>query len=244
MKKYLIIGASSTVGIAYLKSLEERSNEEVKVYAHYGFHGEELLELCDAFQHIHMQLVQADMSDSNQVESMLKTVTADGALDYILYLAADKLEYVKLKKLDWSKISHDMEVQVHGLETVGKVCLPDMAKKGYGKVVVMLSECTLGMPPKFMTGYVVVKYAMLGLMKAMAAEYGDKGINVNGISPGMMETKFLSNVDSRIVEMTAQNSVKGRNVKVEETVEAIHFLMSKGSDYINGENLNMTGGNK
>lgn len=243
-KRYLIIGASSDVGIAFLKRLAETAEAGTEVLAHYAYHQEALLELKENLPGLALTLLQADLSKPEQVEAMLGQVNDAGAVDCLVYLAADKLEYQKLKKLDWDKVAYDFEVQVHGLASVCKACLPAMAKKGYGKAVIMLSECTLGMPPKFMSGYVTVKYAMLGLMKAMAAEYADKGLNINGISPGMMETKFLSKVDERLVAMTAAGNVKGRNVSVGETAEAVLFLTSKGSDYMNGVNLNLTGGNR
>lgn len=244
IKKYFIIGASSEVGIACLKRLEERAEAGTEVIAHYASNAKELLELKESFSRLILTPVQADLSNQNQVELMLEQAGKTGPADCLIYLAADKLEYQKLKKLDWEKVAYDFEVQVHGLVRVSRECLPAMAKKGYGKAVIMLSECTLGMPPRFMSGYVTVKYAMLGLMKALAAEYADKGLNINGISPGMMDTKFLSRVDERLIAMAAAANVTGRNVTVEETAETVLFLASSGSDYMNGVNLNVTGGNR
>lgn len=59
----------------------------------------------------------------------------------------------------------------------------------------------------------------------------------------MVETKFLDNIDSRIVEMTALNTVRKRNISIAGVVDAIDFLLSDKSDYINGVNLNLTDGN-
>ena len=95
-----------------------------------------------------------------------------------------------------------------------------------------------------MSRYVTVKYALLGLMKSMAMEYADKGVSVNGISPNMMETQFLEQIDERIVEMNRENSSMKRNVKVEETVAVIQFLLSEGAGYMNGVNLNLSGGDR
>lgn len=69
--------------------------------------------------------------------------------------------------------------------------IPNMAKKKYGRIVFMLTSCTINNPPKYQSSYVTVKYALLGLMKALAVEYADRGITVNGVSPDMMETKFF-----------------------------------------------------
>ena len=91
--------------------------------------------------------------------------------------------------------------------------------------------------------YSIVKHALLGMMKSLAVEYGDKNVNINGLSPNMVETKFLDNIDSRIVEMAALNTIRKRNISISGVVDAIDFLLSDRSDYINGVNLNLTDGN-
>ena len=117
-----------------------------------------------------------------------------------------------------------------------------MAKAGFGRVCVMLSSYVLGTPPKFMSDYVAVKSALLGYVRAAATEYGEKGVCINGISPNMMETKFLQNIDEKIVRMTADSSALGRNIRVEETVGGIAYLLSDEASYVNGINLNLSGG--
>ena len=58
----------------------------------------------------------------------------------------------------------------------------------------------------------------------------------------MMETKFLQNIDEKIVQMTAESSALKRNINVEETVNGITFLLSDEASYVNGTNLNLSGG--
>ena len=78
--------------------------------------------------------------------------------------------------------------------------IPKMSKQNYGKIVFMLSAYLLGIPPKFQSPYITVKYALLGLMRNLASEYAAKGIMVNAVSPDMMETKFLSELPELIKE--------------------------------------------
>lgn len=247
-KVYLITGASSDVGIAFLKKLDtELTNEGRKavVYAHYGFHAERLLQLKEEAGALEVIPIQADLSNAEEVTKLIEAVREQVSCpDYILHLPATKLTYNKMKQFSVSDMEKDMAIQISSLAEIGKAFLPGMAKRKSGKVVVMLSSVTLGMPPKFMSSYVTVKYALLGLMKSMAMEYADKGINVNGISPNMMETQFLEQIDERIVEMNKESCTMKRNVKVEETVAAIAFLFSEGAGYMNGVNLNMSGGDR
>lgn len=247
-KIYLIMGASSDIGIAYIKSLEKqllRDGQTAQVIAHYRAGDTALKMLQNSLKAICLKLVQADLTQFDEVEQMLLCIKEEyGCPDHILHLPASKLVYQKLKKLEWDAVLRDMEIQVHSLAEACRTFLPLMAKQGYGKVVVMLSSATLGMPPKFMSQYVIVKYALLGLMKSMAMEYAEKGININGISPNMVETKFLEQIDDRIIEINRDNCTLKRNVEIEEVLPAIHFLMSEGSDYMNGVNLNLTGGDR
>lgn len=247
-KVYLVIGASSDVGISFLKSLDqklEENDEKATVIAHYATHAEQLLALQKETRALEPVLLQADFSQKQDIEAFIEKVqTYCECPDYIVHLPASRFNYNRIKQFAWESFSREMEIQVRSLGEIGKVFLPKMGKRGKGKVVVMLTAYTIGMPPKFMSQYVVAKYALLGLMKSMAVEFADKGININGISPNMMETKFLEKIESRIIEMTGEASLLKRNAAVEEVVPAIHFLLSEGSDYMNGVNLNLTGGDR
>ena len=246
-KVYLIIGASSDMGTAYIKSLDtllEKEQKTATVIAHYASNKSQLDEL-KTLPCVELHMIQADLSQNEDIEKLIAKV---GELctcpDYILHMPASKLQYNRIKQINWVHVNKDLEIQVHSLAEVGKAFLPAMAKRRCGKVVVMLTSCTLGMPPKFMSEYVIVKYALLGLMKSMAVEYADRGININGLSPNMVETKFLDGIDEKIIEINKENCAMKRNVSVEEVIKAVHFLLSDGSDYMNGVNLNLTGGDK
>ncbi len=247
-KVYLVTGASSDMGIAYLKNLNQQLKEKEQsatVIAHCATNTIRLEELLEKLSCIEMHILQADLSNEEEINGLISQIKQIcSAPDYMLHMPAAKLSYNHVKKLSWEKIRRDMEIQVHSLAELGKAFLPAMAKRKSGKVVVMLTSAVLGMPPKFMSEYVVVKYALLGLMKSMAIEYAEKGININGISPNMVETRFLSDIDEKIIAINRDNCTMKRNVSVEEVVAAITFLLSDGSDYINGVNLNLTGGDK
>ena len=243
-KMYLILGASSDVGMAYIEHLIALG-EPATVLAHYRNLNSEFDRLCKVESEVKIIPLQADLSREEDVERIISNIgNTYGAPTHILHLPAGNLEYSKLKQIDWDRVQADFEVQVMSLGKVLQVFLPQMAKGKYGKVAVMLSSTTIGMPPKFMTAYTINKYALLGLMKSAAIEYAEKGININGISPNMMETKFLQNIDERFIEMNAASSKMHRNIKVKEVIPAIHFLLSEGSDYMNGVNINLSGGDK
>lgn len=242
-KVYLVIGASSDTGIAFIRKLNETSKEKVVVLAHYGHNKDMLLDLANQMEQIEMHLLNADLSDSDSVMNFVQTIRNLNVVPtHIVHLAATPFSYMRMKQWDEKKVQEDMQVQLFSLAQICKVFLPEMSKQHFGKVVIMLSSYTLSTPPKFMSNYITVKYALLGFMKSAAIEYADKGITINAVSPNMMETKFLNNLDERTIEMTANASTLKRNITVDETADAILFLCSESSSYMNGVNLNLSGG--
>ena len=228
MKTYIITGASSDIGIAFLKELE-KDGKKVTAYCQYFLNVCKLKELQSEFINVDIKLSRCDLSSVEDTDRWINELKYESVIPtHILHLAAKKLEYMRLRQFDWQKTVDEMNIQVNSLAQLFKVFLPIMSKEKCGRVSVMLSSCTLGTPPKYMSDYLIAKYALLGLVKGAASEYAGTGITINGLSPNMIETKFLSEIDPRIVEI----------------VSALRFLLSDSASYMNGVNLNLTGGER
>lgn len=106
----------------------------------------------------------------------------------------------------------------------------------------MLSMAVNNPVPKYHSDYVMVKSALLALVKSLAAEYAEKKITVNGISPGWVMTKYIDYMPDYLVAQKAQESPIGRNLEVADIIPTIRFLFSKGAECINGENILISGG--
>jgi len=240
---YLVLGGSSDLGCELLRQLNETVSESVFIM-HYNSNCEEIQNV-QAQNDNSVELIQADLSDEKCVEELISIVKEKyQAPTHIIHLPACKFAYKKLKDFSWSDFSKDMEIQVHSLVLVLQAFLPKMAaRKAYNKIVVMLSSNTLGVPPKYTMSYNMVKYSMVGLVKSVASDYAGKQICINGISPSMIDTKFLNQIDDRLIEMSMSNSVGKSNASTDEIVPAIRFLLSDESNYINGVNLNISNGN-
>lgn len=120
--------------------------------------------------------------------------------------------------------------------------IPFMKKQKSGKIVVMLTIHTQGVPPSFVAPYVTVKYAMLGLVKSLAVEYAGKGIQVNGVSPEMIDTKFLSDMPDFVKEQSVLNFPMKRFLQVEDVIPTFEYLLSEAADCVTGQNICITGG--
>jgi len=235
-KVYLVTGASSDIGMAFIRDVAAKYNN-AEFFAHYRTESIEMAALQNEFPN-RITPIKADLSDINAVISIIETVkSAKKIPTHILHLPAGRIRHVRFNKTRWEDINEEIHVSVHSLFEVLKEFLPVMANNRYGKVVVMLTSCTKNMPPKFLANYTIAKYTLMGLMKSAAAEYEGKGLFINGISPDMVETKFLSNLDERIVELNASNSAKGHNLAISEVVAGINFLLSDDINCMTGENL-------
>jgi 3-oxoacyl-[acyl-carrier protein] reductase len=78
-----------------------------------------------------------------------------------------------------------------------------------------------------MTSYQTAKFALLGLMRALAAKFGKKNINVNAVAPSMMDTQFLSQVPHLVKELAREKSRSGKLVSTTSVAQSIAFLLSE-----------------
>lgn len=233
-----ITGASSDLGLELIKNM----TEECVIVAHYNSSDSKLLELQKESKNTIIP-VQADFaSDKSIIEMLDKIETEIGIPDKIIHLAAPKFENIRFKDINWENFQNEINISLGSITIILNRFLPKMAALKRGRVITVLSSVVLGVPPKALTQYTTVKYALLGLMKALASEYADKKITVNCISPSMIDTKFLSLINERVVELSAEMHPLKRNAKVSDVIPSIVMLMADDAAYINGVNLPITGG--
>ncbi len=239
-KILLVTGASSELGIEIIKQLYD---EYYLILAHYNESFQQLVEL-EKNNKNKLLLFQADFSCQDSVKKLANDIINSGICpDHIIHLSAPKFRIQKFHKESLESINENYIVSVEAIITLLQEFLPRMAKQRYGKVVFALSKNVVGFPAKYQSAYTVGKYALLGLMKSLAVEYADKGISINAVSPDMIETKFLSDIPSIIINEHANKMPRGRNLTVEDVVPTFLYLLSDASDSISGENIVVSGGN-
>jgi len=241
-KVYLILGASSDLGCQLIRELAQDTKEEITLIAHYNSSNENLVEIDNEFTNLTMHMLQADLSDLEQTNQMIEKVASLGLTPtHIASFSASAYRFTRLSQADVQRMDKDMTIQVYSLINVLKAFVPEMAKQNYGKIVLMLSSATKGVPPKNTIEYTTVKYALLGAMKSIAADYGDQGININAVSPAMIETKFVKSIGRKIKEFSAEASPRHRNLNVEDVIPTVKLLLSDQSEFMNGTNINLSG---
>jgi len=237
----LILGASSDIGLELIKHI----NDESFIIAHFNSSDTELKKLSNnSSLNNQITTIKADLTDEKQITNMLDTIELNyGVPNKIVHLPASKVANIRFRDIQWKDFEKDLNISLKSAILILNRFLPILAREKRGKVVIMLSSYTLGVPPKALAHYTTIKYALLGLVKSLASEYADKNIQINAISPSMIETKFLGNINQKLIELSAFNHPLKRNATVRDVVPIIKMLISHESDFINGINIPITGGN-
>ncbi len=234
----LIIGASSDIGLDLIRNIDE----ECLILAHYNKSNKKLLKLTKSHKK-NIVTIKADLSKEIQIIEMLNKIEENyGTPNKIVHLAAPKFENIRFKDASWDNFQNHIDISLKSIMIILNRFLPKLAIQKKGKVAIVLSSVVINVPPKSLAQYTTVKYALLGLVKSLASEYSDKNIQINAISPSMVETKFLDNMHEKIIELSAYNHPLKRNAVVKDLSPTIKLLISKESDYINGVNIPITGG--
>lgn len=236
-KTYIITGASSDVGLSLLKKLY---SPEDKFILQGSGDLQALQDYCTGRGNT--EIYDVDLSSSEETDKFADTLSQIDLPTHFVHLPALRVINTKFKNFDTDRFELDLSVQLKSAVKLSRVLLPKMAKAKYGRVLFMLTNYILDMPPKNTAAYVMVKSALQGLVKSLAADYAAFGVTVNGVAPSMMETKFLADTSPLIVEAAAASHPMKRNATPEDVTPAMKFLLSDDAAFITGITLPITGG--
>lgn len=189
--------------------------------------------------------VTADVSDEAEVQAMVKNGTdALGNVDVLVNNAGvgDAGPFLD-SDVDRIRERFELNLGVHlwgaincTLETVD-----GMVEQGYGKVVNVTSIHTknaVGMSPEYDVG----KFSLVGLTRSLALELGRKGVRVNAVAPGWTDTRMTDAFTDATHEQIKSNNPLGEYADPQDVANAVAYLASPASDYVNGHELRVDGG--
>jgi 2-hydroxycyclohexanecarboxyl-CoA dehydrogenase len=194
----------------------------------------------DEFGHV------ADVTDRAQVEDAVAAIRKQFGPILVLVNAAGVEGFQKFSTMtfeDWSKV---IDVNLNGVFHTTQAVLPDMVEAGWGRIVNISSSSTHSGQP-FMAHYVAAKSAVNGLTKSLALEYGPRGITVNAVPPGFIDTPMLRSAESRhLLGGTVEDHINRTPVRrvgrPEDIAAACAFFVSDEASYITGQILGVNGG--
>ncbi len=194
----------------------------------------------------------ADVSDSSSCDAMVREACdALGGIDILVNAAgvAPSAPLVKTTDEQWRSA---LDTNLSGAFYTTRATLPGMLERGWGRIVNVASIAgKTGMP--YIAAYSASKHGLLGLTRCAALEVADKGITVNAVCPGYVDTAMTESSIARIVAKTGlesrairrrleETSPQKRLYTAEEVAALVAFLCSDAAAGINGQALSVDGG--
>jgi 3-oxoacyl-[acyl-carrier protein] reductase len=185
--------------------------------------------------------VKGDVANWNDVERMVEVILEKFAKIDILVnnagITRDKL-ILRMTEEDWDAV---LDVNLKGTFHCTKAVVRHMAKQRSGKIV-NIASVVGEMGNAGQANYSASKAGVIGLTKTIAREFAQRGININAIAPGYIETPMTEVLPEKAKEELKKLIPMERLGKPEDVAEAVLFLVSEESNYITGQVLNVNGG--
>jgi 3-oxoacyl-[acyl-carrier protein] reductase len=235
-KNIIVTGASGGIGNAIIKRLNEAG---ANILAS-GTRIEKLEELKNNFKKI--KILKFDISQSDKIEEFIENATSElgGNLDGIVNNAGitqDNLA-IRMSLDEWQKV---ININLTSTFLMSKFAIKKMLKNKSGKIVNITSVVghtgNLGQ-----ANYTASKAGIVAMSKSLAIEYAKKNININCISPGFIQTAMTDKIDDKFKEVIISKIPSARLGKPDDIANAVLFLISDQSSYINGETIHVNGG--
>jgi 3-oxoacyl-[acyl-carrier protein] reductase len=186
-------------------------------------------------------LAQADVSDYPDTFRMAQDVLRDfGHLDILVNNAginSDKT-FTKMDHASWRKV---LGTNLDGVFNCTKVFVDQMLRQGYGRVVNMTS--VIGQIGNFgQANYAASKAGVAAFTKSLAKELAGKGVTVNAVAPGFIETEMVAGIPEKVRDRLLAQIPLRRFGTAEEVARAVVYIVSADGDYITGAELSINGG--
>lgn len=187
---------------------------------------------------------QADAGDKHSVQTLITDLSKRfGRLpDTIVFGASASPSMSTNDTLDFSPYAKHLSYGLRHCHEILGHCLPNMIENKFGNIVIIGTIYTEVAPPPRVGPYLVGKAALVAFSKAIAVDYGQYGIRANVVAPSMTQTSMLASVPERELKVAAYHNPMRRLAMPSDIANAVSFLVSNESSYVNGETLVVSGG--
>ncbi len=235
----LVTGATRGIGRAIALSLGQQGATVVGTATSEG--GAETISAFLQEAGVNGSGMVLNVTDADSIEAVVSATEEKYGAPTILVnnagITRDNL-LIRMKNDEWNDI---IDTNLTPIFTVTKRCLRAMTKARWGRIITITSVVGV-MGNAGQTNYAAAKAGVIGFSKSLAREVGARGITVNTVAPGFIDTDMTSSLsDDHKTALLSQVPIK-RLGEPEEIAAAVSFLASEPAAYITGENLNVNGG--
>ena len=185
--------------------------------------------------------IKLNVTDNDQITSVLKAVTDEyGAVDVLINNAGITRDniLVRMKEEEWDDI---INTNLSSVYRMSKAVLRGMIKKRSGRII-SITSVVGAMGNAGQSNYAAAKAGIMGFTKSLAREVGVRGITVNAIAPGFIDTDMTDSLPEDQKAVLASQIPMGRLGTVNEIAQAVLFLASDSGSYITAQTLHVNGG--
>lgn len=180
----------------------------------------------------------ADIADAKQAKGMVDGIMQKfGRVDFLVLNASVRTErpFLELSYEEWRT---PLSITLDGAFYLAQACVPSMIANGGGSIVTLGGMMSLSGAKKRIHGS-VAKHGLVGFTRGIAREFGEKNIRANCIAPGQMNTVRVA---GRTAPLGDSMIPMGRKGDAEEIATVVRFLCGPGASYVNGQSLQINGG--
>ncbi len=185
--------------------------------------------------------IKADISNFSEAENLVKEIEEKVGKVTILInnagITRDGL-LMRMKEDDWDKV---INVNLKGAFNCTKACIKNMIKGKKGNIINVSSVVGLS-GNAGQANYAASKAGLVGFTKSLAKEVGSRGIRVNCVAPGFIQTEMTSKLPDDMVSKIKENIALGELGSPEDVAQLVLFLVSPAASYITGEVIKIDGG--
>ena len=182
-----------------------------------------------------------NVTNNDQISEVMRSITDTyGVVDILINNAGitrDNL-LMRMKEDEWDDI---MNTNLASVYKMSKAVLRGMMKKKSGRII-SIASVVGAMGNAGQTNYAAAKAGIMGFTKSLAREVGTRGITVNAVAPGFIETDMTNALPEEQKDALAKQIPMGRLGSVEEIADAVLFLAGDGGSYITAQTLHINGG--
>lgn len=239
-KVVLVTGASRGIGRAIALRLAKDGATVVVNYAGNEAAANETREMIESIGG-KASLSRADVSSAEAVEQMVKDVMQEyGQIDILINNAGITKDglLMRMKEADWDAV---LNTNLKGVYHCTKAVARYMMKRKSGKIVNLTS--VVGLTGNIgQANYAAAKAGVIGFTKSIAKELAARGVQVNAVAPGFIDTDMTAVLTDEIKKSMVEKIPLARLGAAEDVANAVAFLVSEDASYITGQTLNVDGG--
>ncbi len=240
-KVCLVTGGSRGIGKAIVVAMASAGAEVAFTYHHSKEAADALAKSLSEEKGVRCRAYQADVAVAEQMQQAVTLIEKElGPISILVNNAGitrDK-SFVKMTRSMWEEVIH---VDLDGVFYTTQLVVQDMIGAGWGRIINISS--VVGQTGNFgQANYAAAKGALIAFSETLARELARKGVTVNAVAPGFIETDMVKDMPEAAINQVKAMTPMGRLGKPEEIADAVVFLASPRSSYVTGQVLAVNGG--